>query len=609
MGRAVHALGAPDPDLGEVSGLPPERNEERHITAGPGALAVLAGLLGLRAEGGSWDLEGACALGRDSPRMRLSLGGGGHRLVVYLLARSSAEARVRAPGLSLSAKGPAGPAVEKLLKVFAVRLGDRTLADVVKTLEDDPLSFVESVEPGRDGDKVKVPCIGQPMALLEAGWRNFYADQDFEVLLGVPSCSSDKTINIEYADLECYYARPRRSFSKWSFMDWPEESENGEGRASGEEEDEGSRDGSIVTELEERDMVMGTGERADALVAEVRKRAKPGDYLLFTHLCTPIIMGEDFSGLARRCEKEIGGSSVSWSQKDRDENDNFGAHFRSLLGAPGFFDGPGDPARVNLFHFPKRVREDELGPQLVALGLEIGVCVFPDVGFPSLPSLPKARWQVFCERSSYPTKVRELLAASPRPVVTVPAPYGVEGARLCLRAVAAAAGKEEAFEKAWAARMAAFLPRWEELRAQAAGRRLAFVVSEATLPRLLELRYGHGAPLASMVMEMGFGVDLVYYDRHGEAPVLPPALQDARVAVFRSPGELERALSQGDFAAVYSDIVFDRRVTRAGKARFSSKDFEMGLEGALRTFEKLLTLCRLPFYRQYAKHLRERHDG
>lgn len=355
-------------------------------------------------------------------------------------------------------------------------------------------------------------------------------------------------------------------------------------------------------------MVMGTGERADALVAEVRKRAKPGDYLLFTHLCTPIIMGEDFSGLARRCEKEIGGSSVSWSQKDRDENDNFGAHFRSLLGAPGFFDGPGDPALVNLFHFPKRVREEELRPMLASLGLKIGVCVFPDVSFPALPSLAKARWQVFCERSSYPTRVRELLAGSPRPVVPAPAPYGVEGTRRCLRAVAAAAGKEETFDATWAEKMSAFLPRWEELRREAAGHRLAFVVSEATLPRLLALRYGHGAPLAAMVLEMGFGVDLVYYDRHGEPPVLPAALEDARVAVFRSPWELERALREGDFAAVYSDIVFDWRVTRAGKARFSSKDFEMGLEGALRTFEKLLPLVRLPFYRQYSEHLRGRHD-
>jgi hypothetical protein len=575
---------------------------ERHVSAGPAALAAVESLLGLKAGDTGWRLDGACALGQESPRVRLSLRSGAHRLVVYLLARSSTEALVRAPGLSLAPKGPAGPAVEKLLKVFAARLGGRTLADVVAMLEADPLSFTEKVTPGRDGDKVKVPCIGQPMALLEAGWRNFYADQDFEVLLGVPSCSTDKTINIEYADLECYYARPKRKFTKWTFMDWPEESEDGADEP-GEDGEAGVRDGSIVTELEERDMVMGTGERADALVEEVRKRAQPGDYLLFTHLCTPIIMGEDFNALAHRCQKEIGGATVSWSQKDRDENDNFGDHFRALLSAPGFFAEPGDPRLVNLFHFPRRVREDEMRPLLDELGLGINVSVFPDVSFPALNRLPKAQWQVFCERSSYPTKVRELLAASPRPVVPVRAPYGVEGTRQCLRGIAAAAGKEAAFDKAWAAKTAEFMPSWEAMRAEAAFHRLAFVVSEATLPRLTGLRYGHGAPLAAMVMEMGFGVDLVYYDRHGEAPVLPPALKDARVAVFRSPWELERALREGEFAAVYSDVFFDWRISRAGKARFASKDFEMGLEGARRTFEKLLPLCRLPFYRQYAAHL------
>ena len=123
------------------------------------------------------------------------------------------------------------------------------------------------------------------------------------------------------------------------------------------------------------------------------------------------------------------------------------------------------------------------------------------------------------------------------------------------------------------------------------------------MPRLLELRYGHGAPLAVMAAEMGFGLDLLYYDIHGEAPRLPDALRSARVSVFRAPWELERALAGGDFQAVFSDMFFDRRIVQAGKARFSSKDFEMGLEGARRTCERLLSVCRLPFFRRYAAHL------
>ena len=347
-------------------------------------------------------------------------------------------------------------------------------------------------------------------------------------------------------------------------------------------------------------MILGTGARADRLVVEAKRLAVQGKFLIFTHLCTPIIMGEDFQGLARRCRKEIGGVTVGWSQKDRDAKDNFGEHFRSLAARPGFFAGTGDPARVNLFHFAPSLREAEMKPFLTELGLKTGVCVFPDVDFPSLEDLPKARWQIFCEMTSYPTKVRELFQASPRPVLTVRAPYGLAGTRACLREIAAATGREKAFEKVWGKRLAAFLPAWEGLRRQASGYRLAFVVSESTLPGLLRLRYGHGAPLATVVQEMGFGVDLLYYDRHGAPPELPPGLEKARVATFRSPWELERCLREGEFQAVYSDICFDWRISRAGKARFSSRDVEPGLEGARRTLERLLRVCRLPFYRHYA---------
>lgn len=566
----------------------------RHVTAGPKATLAMARLLGLGATAEGWRLEGLCGQGEEN--VRLSLANGGHRLVFDLRPRSAREAQVRAPGLSLAAEGGGGPAVRRFLEAAASRLGDRGLDDVLRMIEADPRSFVEQWAPGQDGDRIKVPCIGQPIGLLEAGWRNFYADQDFEVLLGVPHCSSNKTVNIQYADIECYYARPKLSFRKWTFLDWPEEDKDEDLHRDGGESN-------IVTELEERDMILGTGERADAVVEEVRKNAAAGKFLLFTHLCTPIVMGEDFQGLARRCEKEVGGTAVRWSQKDRDQNDNFGEHFRSLLGRPGFFEPPGDPMAVNLFHFPKRCREAEILPFLEGIGVKTNVCAFPDVDFPSLENLPKAVWQVFCERSSYPTKVRELLAASPRPVVSVRAPYGLEGTGECLRGIAAATGKEKDFEAAWGQTLGGFLPSWEKMRQEAAGRRLAFVVSETTLPRLLGLRYGFGAPLAGMIREMGFGMELLYYERHGQAPEIPEGLRGSRITVFRSPWELERALRQGGFEAVYSDVFFDWRITRAGKARFSSKDFEMGLEGARRTFQRLLAVCRLPFYRRYAQHL------
>jgi hypothetical protein len=559
-------------------------------------------LLGLQGGAEGWRLEGLCSL--ETENVRLALRSGKYRLAICLLPRSAAAAEVRTPRLALAPEaGAASPAVRRLLGVLAARLGGRDLAGLRRLVESDPRSFAEDLVPGQEGDRVRVPCVGQPIDLLEAGWRNFFADQDFEVILGVPECSSRGTVTIQYCDMECYYARPRRSFRKWNFLDWPEIGLDEMPRKDGD------ADALIVTELGERDMILGTGERADQLVAEAKRIAAEGKFLIFTHLCTPIVMGEDFQGLARRCAKEIKGTSVSWSQKDRDENNNFGEHLKTLLSRPGFFRTPAARAAVNLFHFPMGYRSEELIPFLADIGIKTNISLFPEVEFPVLADLPKAHWQVFCERSSYPSRARELLAATPRKVLTVRAPYGLERTKECLQAIAAAAGKERAFKSAWRRRLAGFLPSWEAMRKEAAACRLAFVVSAATLPRLLELRYGHGAPLAAMVREMGFGVDILCYDRHGEAPELPRGLEGARMAVFRSPWELERALREGGSQAVFSDIFFDWRISRAGKSRFSSKDFEMGLEGARRTFQRLLRRCRLPFYRRYGGHLARAAGG
>ncbi|MDD5630037.1 MAG: nitrogenase component 1 [Elusimicrobia bacterium] len=543
----------------------------RHITAGPAALAEAARLLGLARTGQAWRLSALCV--EDGRSARLELSAAGRRLVLEL--------------------GP-GKTSHRLGRAFAARLGRRGLTRLRRLVERDPDSFAETLAEGSGEQRLKFPYVGAPIGLQEAGWRNFFCDQDFEVLMEAPEATFNKTVTVEYADLECFYARPGISFREWNFLDWPDQCVVPDG--AGEK-------AFVAAELEERDMVLGTGGKADDLVAEVRRLASAGNFVVVTHLCTPIVMGEDFQRLARRCEVEVGATAVGWSQKDRDRRDNFGDYFRSLLGRRGFFSGPGDPGAVNLFHFPEACREEDLRPLLQETGLRVNVCAFPRVDFPSLQGLPRARWQVFCAKPSYPDKLREILERSGRPVLAVRAPYGVAGTRECLAAVADAAGRGRRFARAWQRRLREFQPGFDELRREAARYRLAFVVSQASLPRLLQLRYGHGAPLAAMVQELGFGVDLLCYDRHGAAPELPAGLAGARVTMFRSPWELQRALREGEFQAVCSDIRFDWRVSRAGKGRFSSRDFEMGLAGAARTGARLLGACRNPFFRRYAPQL------
>ncbi|MFA6316103.1 MAG: nitrogenase component 1 [Elusimicrobiota bacterium] len=565
-------------------------SSERHLVAGPKAMSSFRTLFGL--EAGDWEVSALCGQGREN--LRLALKRGARRFGILILPKDAGAGQVRGRGASLALEGGAGEAGLRLLKALAARLGDRSFEELWAVVDSDPDSFAERAIEGRTGDSLRVPYVGAPFGLQDAGWRNFYADQDFEVLLTVPDCSAGKTLTLQYADLECFYARPDQTALAWSFLDWPNDKE---------EESVSERSPTLEVELGERDMILGTTDMADAVIAKIKELTKAGKFLVVTHLCTPIVMGEDLCGLARRAEKIAGVTPVSWSQKDRDSNDNFGAYLRERFSRPGFFDVPADPAAVNLFHFTEAFRKAELVPFLESIGVKVNASVFPMMDFPSIERIPRAMNQVFCERSSYAVGLQEMLAAHPRRIVPVNAPYGLKGTARCLEAIAEAAGRGAAFKAAWKARMAEIRPEWERMRKEASGLAVAFVTSEAGLPRLFQVRHGFGAPLAVMAAEMGFGIEFLYYDPHGEMPPPPEELPCARVRVFRGPWELRELLAGDGFQAVYSDLAFDWRLSSAGKARFSSRDLDMGVDGCLRGFRKLLSACRMPFYRRYAGHL------
>ncbi|MBI5241264.1 MAG: hypothetical protein HY926_12400 [Elusimicrobia bacterium] len=563
--------------------------ETLHLVAGRAAMAAVSKLLGLK-------LTALCSLGGQN--VRLGLRHGGLDLVFYILPQDAPEAELRTPGLALGCDGDAGPAQKRFLQVMAAKLGKRTFQDVLRLIARDPETFSEPETFGPYGVTLSAPLAAGPIGLQGGGWRNFFADQDFEVLLGYPELSMNKTLYARYSDRECLYSWAGNDPRKWSFFAYPI-------RAPSESFGATVFRKGIVMELGEHDMILGSNTKADAMVESVAGEAarSRGDFVVFNQFCTTTVLGEDSAGVTDRLGKASGRTAVSWSHSDRDRLDNFGGFFKNLFDRPGFFDAPADPDAVNLFHFPPDFREAELVPLLGELGLKANLRLFPDVDFSTVERLPRGSAQVFCEASSYQAKLKELLAGRPRPIVEARAPFGLKGTRECLRAIAAATGRARELDKVWKQKLAALEPDWEKMKAEAAGRRLAFVVSETTLPRLWQVRHGQGAPLMRMILEMGFGVDLLYYAPHAETPELPEAAPGAAFTTFRTPRELELALRGGAFHAVYSDIFFDWRISSAGKARFSSKDFEMGLAGALRSFERLLALCRLPFYARYGGHL------
>ncbi len=570
--------------------MPTTTDTIKHVVAGGGAMRTMSRLLGLGQAAGGWRLEALCLLGPES--MRVGLRKGKTSLVFYIVKKAGK--------FSLSAEGTPGPAVNRFLDAIAKRLAGRTFADLVALLEKDPESLVEDAPNGSSAPGLSVPLAAGPINLMEAGWRNFFADQDFEVVLGYPELSMDGVVYARYSDRDCLYSWSGNDPRKWSFFAYPV-------RVPSESFGAAVFRKGIIMELEEKDVVLGTVEKADSLVnAVIEKANAPGSdarFVVFNHFCTATVMGEDIGSVANRVESATGRPAVSWTHGDRDQLNNFGEYFRKLFARPGFFDAPADSGAVNLFHFPTDFREAELVPLLKKLGVRVNMSLFPDVHFPSIEKLPGAAAHIFCEATSYQSRLKEFLEKHKQPVKTVRAPYGLAGTEECLKDIAAAAGRGKAFARAWKGWLRELRPEWEKMREEARRYRLAFVVSETTLPRLWKIRHGLGAPLMPMIEEMGFGVDILYFAPHAERPDLPQNSRCAALSTFRTPSELEALLRGGKFNAVYSDIFFDWRISSAGKARFSSKDFEMGLGGALRSLKRLLAVCRMPFYSRYGAHL------
>jgi hypothetical protein len=129
------------------------------------------------------------------------------------------------------------------------------------------------------------------------------------------------------------------------------------------------------------------------------------------------------------------------------------------------------------------------------------------------------------------------------------------------------------------------------------------VLERRRVPRLLDPARCYSLPLLDVLAEMGFALHLAVFgaeaDRRAVEAELSSAsgpFERATVTTFASPSELDRWLAEPEIRLVYSDYGYDYRLTDAGKAPFSAQAFEMGVEGAIRSLERLLRLAELPLY-------------
>ena len=232
--------------------------------------------------------------------------------------------------------------------------------------------------------------------------------------------------------------------------------------------------------------------------------------------------------------------------------------------------------------------------------------LLPEIDVPVFRRTPRPELQVRFPNRYFSRVYEQVFDQLADRVIAPAAPFGLRASEAWVRAAASGLGLDDAkVNEALQLAREAIRPRWEALSDKARRHRLGFVVDPRVLPRLVDPERSFGLSMPAMLEEMGFGIDVLCYAPTGDLSYARSALQSnhVRLLPFRDANEMHALLREGEFRAVYSDRSFERRLTANGKAQFGFGDFELGFQGALRSLERLVRACCLPFYTRYARYL------
>jgi nitrogenase molybdenum-iron protein alpha/beta subunit len=374
----------------------------------------------------------------------------------------------------------------------------------------------------------------------------------------------------------------------------------------------------VTTELDESDVILGNPDKLDrALAYAVRAQAKHGKTIFFSNTCVPVVTGEDVESRVDKVRASCGCPMLYLTVTPRSMVNVFQEILVDRRLAAEAVAPPPAAGVVNLIGFAARRDLDELRGLMETCGVTVNCVLLPDLDPALVDRLPAAGINVLRPNNLWQNLYDQVLYSSRTPAISPQAPYGVESTRRWLGEVAAAAGVPGDAERAWLAAFAPLEAAWEALRREASGHRLALVVRGEETYHLTRPASTWGIPLVAVLEELGFGLDVLI--RVEDRASAYKAASEVR-GVFTYPDRhvikgfntfelLLRRLAESPAQAVLSSHFFDWRVTASGKSLFSLQYFEMGLAGALRTGERLLDVCRTPFYRRYARHLARTRSG
>lgn len=488
-----------------------------------------------------------------------------------------------------------------LRKFVPVRLARVTMDQLIAAFCADP-EIRENVDLSREKDQ-------RPTHLLNTwGAPGAYADffATGEILRSqLDSLSPGRLFNfIQHSDTECLFVSPHGVAPMISLVDYPWEDRfkrYGGPLASKAPE---SWDAMVTTDLNETDVVCGNPNKLEEVLRYVVSR-KSRKLNFFSNTCVPTVTGEDVESVVKRYSAESNVPIVYLTVTPKSMRDVFRDLLVNRRRAAEERTKERDQHAVNLIGFPDSRDTKELEALLKEMGVRVNTKLLPDLTVESIDQIANAALNIFYPNALWQHLYDQLLEGTSIPDIWPKAPYGFEGTKRWLSEVACALGLNAT----------SICPDTQddlaraELLQRSSKHSVGIIVRQEELNYLTDPALTWGVPLVETIREAGFGLEIMVMAEEHKTQKIAELPWVERVEVFCSFEEMRELLRKSRCEAVLSHHFFDWRLTEAGKNRFTLQHFEMGIEGMLRTIERLSRICETPFYKRYARFLRRTKEG
>lgn len=433
-----------------------------------------------------------------------------------------------------------------------------------------------------------------------SAWRRFFEGNE----LYRTACGSvdPRVAIIDHNDLECLYNSAPHDDRIPGFFNTPaveQPEETGHPEHSGEQPS-GEEPFSLTTDIQDRDVIVGADILVDQALESLAALPEPPTHVVVRAGCLPEVTGDDLEASVARTADRLRLPVIVTGNYDDQAGKEMGELVQRMDPRP---DRELEPGTVALLGMPTFVGSRDSLALLERAGVQVRCSVLPDLAADTVEELARAQVLVHYRWERHDRTARALIERlAPARAISPPPPFGVAGTRRWLMAIAEACGRGDAMRSVLDEALAELLPRWHALQRRARRYRLGFVVEQPRWQTTFSVERKLGVPLLELITEMGFGIDILVFADAG-ARRDETRYDSIRIRPYSTCDELDAALADDAVAAWYTEMHYDRRLTRNGKAPFSMRQFRMGLAGAERSLAELLRLVELPFYRTYSRYL------